>query len=336
MDPQVNSSVRRVNYHGKTGKKQLTCYPQRCFTMKELWRLKSITEFHRVRGLQPPAHPLISVVNYAAVQLYPEHNNINWVLDFYSISLKKNVAVKFKYGQQQYDFDEGILFFIAPGQVFNIEVPPEPQQEKSGWMLLIHPDFFWNYPIAKSIKQYEFFGYATNEALFLSEREETTVTNIIDNIRQEYYTNIDKFSQQIIIAHIEALLNYADRFYHRQFLTRKIGNHQILEKLEQLLTSWFESENLMNKGIPSVQFISEKLNISPNYLSSLLRTLTGQSTQQHIHNKLVNIAKEKLSTTNLSVNEIAYELGFEHPQSFRKFFKSKTDMSPLEFRQSFN
>jgi len=304
--------------------------------MKELRRLKSISEFHRVKGLQPPEHPLISVVNYAHLEFRPENNNINWVLDFYSISLKRDLAVKFKYGQQQYDFDEGIMFFIAPGQVFSIEVPPEVQPAKSGWMLLIHPDFFWNTSLAKGIKQYEYFGYAINEALFLSDREETTIINIIDNIRQEYYTNIDKFSQQIIISHIEALLNYADRFYHRQFITRKISNHQILEKLEQLLNVCFKSENLLANGIPSVQFISEKLNISPNYLSSLLKTLTGQSTQQHMHNKLIDAAKERLSTTSLSVNEIAYELGFEHPQSFRKFFKSKTEMSPMVFRKSFS
>ena len=302
--------------------------------MKELRRLKSITEFHRVRGLQPPEHPLISVVDYAALKLHPDTNNINWVLDFYSISLKRNLVVKFKYGQQEYDFDEGVMFFIAPGQVFSIEVPPDGNQERTGWMLLIHPDFFHGTHLATVIKQYAFFGYAINEALFLSEKEETTIIHIIDDIRQEYHANIDKFSQPIITAHIEALLNYADRFYHRQFITRKISNHQILEKLEQLLDNCFDDGNLITSGIPSVQFVSEKLNISPNYLSSLLKTLTGQSTQQHIQSKLIEVAKEKLSTTRLTVNEIAYELGFEHPQSFRKFFKSHTEMSPLEFRQS--
>lgn len=304
--------------------------------MKDVWRLQSITEFHRVRGLPPPEHPLVSVVNYAEVKLLPEHNNINWVLDFYSISFKKNVDVKFRYGQQQYDFDEGFMSFIAPGQVFSLEVPPVPHPDRSGWMLLIHPDFIWNTSLAKTMKQYRFFGYAINEALFVSDREETTIAGIIHNIWQEYYTSIDKFSQQIIISHIEALLTYADRFYHRQFITRKISNHQILEKLEQLLDTCFQSDYLLNHGVPTVQFVSEKLNISPNYLSSLLKIHTGRSTQQHIHDKLLEVAKEKLSTTGLSVNEIAYELGFEHPQSFRKFFKTKTTMSPLEFRQSFS
>ncbi len=303
---------------------------------KELHRLSSIAEFHRLRGLQPPAHPLISVVNYADVVLSPDNNHINWVLDFYSISLKRDVTVKFRYGQQKYDFDEGIMYFIAPGQVFNIEVPAENQPKRSGWMLLIHPDFLWNTPLSKHIRQYEYFGYASNEALFLSDKEEATIVHIIHNIRHEYNSNIDKFTQQIIISHIETLLNYADRFYHRQFITRKITNHQVLDKLEQFLHDYFLSGNMLTSGIPTVQLISEKLNISPNYLSSLLKNLTGQSTQQHIQNKLVEIAKQKLSTTTLSVNEVAYELGFEHPQSFRKFFKSKTNMSPLEFRESFN
>lgn len=156
------------------------------------------------------------------------------------------------------------------------------------------------------------------------------------NIEQEYHSNIDKFSQQIIISQIEVLLNYADRFYHRQFITRKITNHKILNRLEDILTDYFNSEDLVVKGLPRVQDIAESLNVSSNYLSGLLKVLTGQSTQQHIHNKLIEKAKEKLSTTDLSVSEIAYALGFEHPQSFSKLFKTKTNFSPLEFRDSFN
>jgi len=203
-------------------------------------------------------------------------------------------------------------------------------------MLLIHPDFLWKTSLAKNIKQYEYFDYSVHEALFLSEKEEAVMNNIIENIQQEYHSNIDKFSQDIIIAQLEVLLNYADRFYHRQFLTRKITNHQILDRMEALLTKYFVSDDLIKDGLPSVQYIAESLNMSPNYLSGLLKTLTGQSTQQHIHNKLIEKAKEKLSTTNLSVSEIAYELGFEYPQSFSKLFKSKTNSSPLEFRASFN
>ena len=174
-----------------------------------------------------------------------------------------------------------------------------------------------------------------NEALFLSEKEELTLNNIIQNIKQEYHANIDHFSQNIIISQLETLLNYAERFYQRQFITRKITNHHVLDRLEKLLDVNFQDDEL-RKGIPSVQHVADALNVSPSYLSGLLRVLTGQSTQQHIHDKLIERAKEKLSTTDLSVSEIAYSLGFEHPQSFSKLFKSKTLLSPLEFRQSFN
>jgi len=201
---------------------------------------------------------------------------------------------------------------------------------------LIHPDFLWNTPLAKAIKKYEYFDYAVHEALFLSEKEEATLNGIIQNIKQEYQSNIDKFSQSIIISQIETLLNYAERFYHRQFITRKITNHQILDRLEKLLADYFDNDDLITKGLPTVQHIADELNLSPNYLSGLLKVVTGQSTQQHIHDKLIEKAKEKLSTTVLSVSEIAYELGFEHPQSFSKLFKTKTSFSPLEFRQSFN
>ena len=175
-----------------------------------------------------------------------------------------------------------------------------------------------------------------NEALFLSEKEENIIVELLKNIQREYQSNIDKFSQNIIISHIELLLNYAERYYERQFITRKISNHQILIKLEQVLNNYFNNSETLINGIPSVVQISNDLNLSPNYLSSVLKIVSGQSTQQHIQNKLIEKAKEKLSTTELSVSEIAYELGFEYPASFSKLFKSKTNVSPIEFRQSFN
>jgi AraC-like DNA-binding protein len=162
------------------------------------------------------------------------------------------------------------------------------------------------------------------------------LTTIAQNIEQEYHANIDRFSQSVIIAHLELLLTYSERFYQRQFITRKIASHEILIKLEDLLTNYLNSGALSQKGLPSVTYIAENLNISPGYLSGLLKSLTGQNTQQHLHNKLIELAKEKLSTTNLSVSQIAYELGFEHLQSFSKLFKIKTSLSPLEFRHSFN
>ena len=202
-------------------------------------------------------------------------------------------------------------------------------------MLLIHPDFLWNTSLAKTIRQYEYFSYAANEALFLSEKEETMMNGIVQNMEQEYHSNIDQFSQKVIIAQLELLLTYADRFYQRQFITRKIANHEILERLEKVLDSYFNSSALTEKGLPTVAQVAGELNISPNYLSSLLKVLTGQNTQQHLHGKLIEIAKQKLAGTDLSVSEIAFALGFEHSQSFSKLFKNKTEQSPLEFRQSF-
>ncbi len=300
-------------------------------------RIKTISEFHQLNKLSAPEHPLISVVDYAQVAAakknYPIHS---MAADYYSISIKRGLTGKMRYGQQEYDFDEGVMYFLAPKQILSVELGENSTEIPSGWILLIHPDFLWHTALAKNIKRYEYFDYSVNEALFLSEKEEATINNIIQNIRQEYHASIDKFSQDIIIAQIEVLLNYAERFYHRQFITRKIGNHQILDRLEQVLTEYFDSDDLLKKGLPTVQYISETLNTSPAYLRGLLKELTGQTTQQHIHEKLIEKAKEKLSTTDLSVSEIAFELGFEHSQSFSKLFKTKTNFSPLEFRHSFN
>ena len=305
-------------------------------TNTQLHRIKSISEYHQALGLPKPEHPLISVINLETVQREPNNEPISLVFDFYSISLKRNCNAKFRYGQQQYDFDEGVMFFMSPGQVFGIETEKDVPIRRTGWLLLVHPDFLWNTALAKTIKQYQYFDYSVNEALFLSDKEETAAIGILQSIEHEYQSNIDKFSQSIIIAQLELLLVQSDRFYHRQFITRKISNHKIVNRLEEILYDYFNSDDLADKGLPSVQYIADKLNMSPNYLSDLLKVLTGQSTQQHIHEKLIEKAKEKLSTTDLSVSEIAYELGFEHSQSFSKLFKAKTDLSPMKFRQSFN
>ncbi|HTN21703.1 MAG TPA: helix-turn-helix transcriptional regulator [Pelobium sp.] len=299
------------------------------------YNVKTISEFHRLNVLPQPEHPLISIVDYAKLNRSANENPTTLVFGYYTVSLKRGVSKMF-YGQQEYDFDEGVLYFMAPNQTLRLNSSPNESSERSGWLLLIHPDFLWKTTLASKIKQYGFFDYSANEALFLSDKEEEILNKIIQNIRQEYHTNIDKFSQNIIISQIETLLNYSERFYQRQFITRKITNHQILTRLENLLTDYFNSDDLATKGLPTVHYIADTLNISQSYLSGLLKLLTGQSTQQHIHEKLIQKAKEKLSTTNLSVSEIAYELGFEHSQSFSKLFKTKTKYSPLAFRQSFN
>ncbi|MCD0465963.1 AraC family transcriptional regulator [Flavobacterium sp. ENC] len=301
---------------------------------RQTQRIKTISEFHRLRGLPKPEHPLISVVNYNDIVRPADIGDVNWILDFYQISLKRGINGKLKYGQQQYDFDEGIMFFISPNQVFRIEADAGISTEKSGWMLLIHPDFLWTGGLSKIIRQYDFFDYSVSEALFLSDKEETTITGIINHIRQEYHANIDKFTQSIILSHIETMLSYCERFYERQFITRKITNHKILDKLEKLLQDYYDDTSLLLSGLPTVQYIAAKLNVSPNYLSRLLKNVTGQTTQQLIQHKVIDKAKEKLATTDLSISEIAYALGFEHPQSLTKLFKVKTKQSPQEFRQS--
>lgn len=298
--------------------------------------INTIAEFHRINNLPAPEHPLISVLKFEDIKYQSENYPKSIVHNFYSIAMKKNFQAKMKYGQQYLDFDEGVMHFMAPKQVLTFEPALDYEMKHDGWLLLIQPDFFWNTILAKKIKQYEYFSYNVNEALHLSKKEEDLVIGILEKIALEYHANIDNFSQDVITAQIELLLTYSERFYQRQFITRKITNHTILDKLESLLIEYFNDRNLSEKGLPTVHHISKKLNISPNYLSRLLKTFTGQSTQQHIHEKLIEKAKEKLSTTELTVNEIAFELGFEHAQSFSKLFKTKTEMTPMEFRASFN
>lgn len=298
-------------------------------------RIKTISQFHTLRGLPKPKHPLISVINFEDMAQASESGKQSLIFDLYMISVKRDMAHKYRYGQKDYDFDEGVMFCMAPHQVLSI-TREEKGKNPSGWMMMIHPDFLWNTPMASAIKKYEFFDYSVHEALFLSGDEEIRILQIIENIKEEYQSNIDLFSQNIIISQLETLLNYSERFYQRQFITRHKTHHQVLEKLEVLLNDYFERDDFKEKGLPSVQFLSDELKMSPQYMRSLLKTLTGQTTQQIIHEKLIEKAKEKLSTTELSVSEIAYELGFEHSQSFSKLFKAKTEISPLEFRKSFN
>lgn len=297
--------------------------------------IKTISEYHKFMGHPKPEHPLISVINLESIKDFPFKAPTSLVYDFYCIALKRTPNAKYKYGQQEYDFDEGVMFFLSPKQVFGIEIDRYSESRPTGWVLLLYPDFLWNTSLAKTIKQYQYFSYSVNEALHLSEKEEAVITNIIKNIEQEYRLNIDTFSQNVMVSQIELLLNYSNRFYNRQFITRKKASNDLLTKLEELLTDYFNGEKVQEFGLPTVKYVSEKLNVSPNYLSDMLRTLTGQSTQQHIHDKVIEKAKEILTTTSLSVGETAYQLGFETPQSFNKLFKNKTDVSPLEYRNSF-
>ncbi len=294
--------------------------------------VNSISELHRLLELPPPQHPLITVLHLETLLAYdipPEPEKVNY--SFYQICMKKNFTGKLKYGQHYYDFDEGVLSFIAPGQILSSETVAT-----EGWVLIIHPDLLQGYPLGKTIKEYGFFSYELSEALFVSEKEQQVMETILANIEQEYSANIDTHSQNIIITQIELLLNYAARFYNRQFITRKKVNIDLLSSLEALLTAYFSGDLALSLGLPTVEWVAGQLHLSPHYLSDLLRSATGQNAQQHIQNKLIEKAKEMLTTTSLSVGEIAYQLGFQYPQSFNKLFKNKTSFSPLQFRESFN
>ena len=259
--------------------------------------------------------------------------NQQFLFNFYKVSYKKTLKGKMGYGQGYYDFNEGGMIFTAPNQLLSTS---QEDMEYEGFSLLIHPDFIRNHAWSTKIKTYGFFSYTANEALFLSDKEKQIIFSVFDNIQTELNGTIDDFSQDVIISHIEVLLNYSNRFYKRQFITRKTTNSDLLIKLELLLNEYFEKEYTLNKGLPTVDYLGDQLNLSPRYLSDMLRSLTGQNGQQHIHEKLIEKAKEYLTATNLTVAEIAYQLGFEHPQSFNKLFKNKTNQTPVQFKQTFH
>jgi AraC-like DNA-binding protein len=295
--------------------------------------IKSISQFHHLLSLPEPRHPLVSVINLDHCIFLEDEIWKGFVNRFYCVALKREATGKIRYGQQHYDYDKGVLSFTAPNQVQRLDL--QAMECGSGYLLIFHPDFLLKHNLATSIHQYGFFSYSVNEALHLSAEEEENLITILDKIDKEC-VHIDRHTQEIILSQIELLLNYSNRFYERQFITRKNNNHQLLAKFDQLVADYFSGQQIETRGLLTVQHIADLMNLSPNYLSDLLRVHTGQNTQQHIHEKLIDQAKEKLSTTTLSVSEIAYALGFEHAQSFSTLFKKKTSMSPIEFRQAFN
>ncbi|MFP9119026.1 helix-turn-helix domain-containing protein [Flavobacterium sp. RNTU_13] len=298
-----------------------------------IYHINSISQLVRELGLPAPMHPLITIVDYNDVStaMFPKGKKVS--IDFYKISFKPTFSGRTKYGQGYYDFEEGGLAFLKPKQIV---FSPEDAGNYEGLVLYFHPDFIRAYPLGVSIIHYGFFSYDVSEALCLSAKEKEVINNLFMAISQELKNNIDKFSQDVLVSQIELLLNYSNRFYNRQFITRTAINHDIITSLDKILNRHFERENSLKDGLPSVKYICTELKISQRYLSDMLRSLTGLNTQQYIQNAIIEKAKEKLSATNLSVSEIAYELGFEHSQSFSKLFKTKTKLSPLEFRQSFN
>ncbi|SDD35519.1 transcriptional regulator, AraC family [Mucilaginibacter pineti] len=292
--------------------------------------IHSISELLRRLGQPKPLHPLIALINYSDVKIGLTDAGRNFSLDFYKISFKSSFKGQVKYGQGYYDFEEGGLAFLAPNQMVTMSAD---EANYEGYSLFFHPDLIRPYPLSNTIHQYGFFSYAITEALCLSDKEKQVIAAIFEAIERELGNNIDYYSQDVLVSQIELLLNHSNRFYHRQFLTRKAVYHDLIGQMEAWLINRFQNENTI---LPSVQEVADRLNVSPRYLSDMLKSLTGQSTQQHIHNKLVERAKDLLARSDSTIAEIAYGLGFEHPQSFNKLFKQKTEQSPLEFRQSFN
>lgn len=300
--------------------------------MKEFLKIHSISQLHQMLGYEKPKHPLITIIDYSKLKGNPEHYDVKIVTDFYIISLKSPAPNSLQYGRQYYDFEEGTMMFMSPNQVFSVgEFDDSVQYE--GWGLYFHPDLILNSSFGKRIKEFTFFSYAVNEALHLSEDEKNTLSQIVENLIKEYSGNIDRYSQDLIINAIEQLLNYSQRFYGRQFITRKKQNSDLLTNFEQLVLGYFKSEATVNLGLPSVEYFSKRLNLSAGYLTDLLKKETGKTTKEFIQLQIVELAKDRLLNSNDTVSEIAYSLGFEYPQYFNRLFKSKTGKTPLEYRQ---
>ncbi|PUZ25851.1 AraC family transcriptional regulator [Chitinophaga parva] len=301
--------------------------------MSKIVKLESITEFHRLLDIPGPAHPLITLLDTNGGRINLSRLPVSYVTTLYKITFIQKLGGKFRYGQGYYDFDEGSMVFTAPNQVVGNTANYKGNE---GYSLIFHQDFLQGYPLASKIKQYGFFSYATNEALHLSEQERTTVSSVFNIIREELNNRIDDFSREVVIAQIELLLSYAKRFYKRQFITRHATTNDLLQQFEAQLNAYFSGEKPVYNGGLTVHYLAQQLNYTPDYLSDMLRSLTGLNAQQHIHEKMIEKSKELLLTTQLTVSEVAYQLGFEHPQSFSRLFKSKTGQSPLGFRASFN
>jgi len=291
----------------------------------------NISAYMRDMGMPKPLHPLVAVVKYDSNKISRENAGRTFLVDFYKVSFKEDFTGHVKYGQGFYDFEEGGLAFLAPNQLLTMST--EESCYEDGYNLYFHADFIRNYQLGKNINQYGFFAYTVNEALFVSDKEKKILVGLFDNIASELDNHIDNFSQDVLVSQIELLLNYSNRFYNRQFLTRKAVHHDLISQMDSYLEDRFTTQN---EGIPTVLEVSRHLHVSPRYLSDMLRTLTGQSAQQHIHDRLIEKAKNVLSSTRLTIAEVAYQLGFEHPQSFNKLFKRQTDLSPSAFRKTFN
>ncbi|HEU4789287.1 MAG TPA: helix-turn-helix domain-containing protein [Flavobacterium sp.] len=295
--------------------------------MDTIRKLEKVSQYNVLKDIETK-HPLISVFDNSITKALPNHSRMYF--GFYAVFLKAGHCGELKYGRNNYDYDDGTLVFVAPGQV--IEVNNEENYQPSGLALLFHPDLIKGTALGKQMSQYSFFSYDSHEALHLSSKEQQIIKDLFNKLEYELSQSIDKHTKSIITNNIELLLNYCIRFYDRQFITRENINTDILSKFENLLNIYFQSENAQNLGLPSVGYFADCLHLSPNYFGDLIKKATGKTAQEHIQLKLIDIAKEKIFDTEKSVSQIAFELGFKYPQHFNRMFKKSTGYTPNEYR----
>ena len=298
--------------------------------MQEFFHTKTVADVHRMFGLEKPQHPLITIVRQWP-KIDFDFGNVKMTSDLYFVSMKGRISGRFKYGRNSYDFEEGMLVFMSPNQVATFEHSIDALDD-SGWSILFHPDLIRKSDLGRTINTYSFFDYSANEALHVSDREKQMLADLVRRIEIELQQNIDKHSQELIVINLEAIMTYCRRYYDRQFYTRTNLNSDFITQFEKYLEDYFSSGDLLKKGLPTVTQCGEALNMSGSYLSDLLKLETGKSAKAHIHAYIIDKAKTILLNTNSSISTVAYDLGFEYPQHFSKLFKSKTGMSPSEYR----
>lgn len=298
--------------------------------MTNTLHIKSISDLHTALGLGAPVHPLVSFFKPSQVKQGVKED-VKICFDLFLISLKDSAHCKVGYGHTTYDFDEGTMTFIAPGQELVIEAT-EPLEDSLGWTIAFHPQLIARSDLSHKTSDYSFFEYQTNEGLHLSERERLMITDIASSVGNETEMSMDKHTQSLICSNIELLLKYCARFYDRQFIVRSDLNHDYMRRFNQFLNLYYQSDKPFEEGIPTVQYCGKEIGLSPYYLSDLLKKETGKNALEHIHLFLIERAKRQISQTNDSITQIAYELGFEYPQHFSKLFKAKTGVSPRQFR----
>lgn len=288
----------------------------------------SVSILHELYGLSKPAHPLITVIDLKTVKNNQRDQAVAYRLGLYAIFCKQ-VNGLVKYGRSHYDFDEGSMMFMSPGQVVK---PVAGSFAEVGWGIFFHPDLIYQGDLALKMSDYSFFQYETNEALHISEVEKQLLETCLQNVQKEYSQNFDKHTNKLINNYLELILNYCIRFYERQFFTREKVHTDAVQRFEKILNDYFSQDTLIDTGIPNVVYFAEQMHLSPNYLSDLLHRFTGKTTQEHIHLQIVEKAKSLLWATQQSVSEIAYALGFDYPSQFTRLFKNKTGHTPRDYR----